>query len=838
MFGFSAGKAAYPTIYSVNATRTPSKKDSPAGSSADSLEPAIDGPPSPERIRAYTEQMKRSSIFGTNSRTNTLSSATLSFRSRDSASASTESLSRKSSGRSNASGMPSPRERPESSQKFGSIFSRSGRKSRRDNSLSNSASPFSVAEGISEEESAVEHYHGRGNGSRRSTLPTSSPLTQEARRWPPISEPFNFQHVTHTRQDHLPNLARSSRMELVSEFSALRAAQPPTHGELKEIKVQDLHFDNFSSEALSTPPPEEAPSGSPQGRRQRAVLRKSISPPQRSIPLTKSHDNLRVAPPRPPRSPLSPTCPITLPPRTSSRTASVLLDTFDPEVTSSIQRPRTAGSFQRPRHFDHPLVFEQQENMSSQPTSHALTPPGDDAWPLTASLTGKFGAELTDVKEEEEETISRRHRVSRASSELRASQSVPSFQFKYYEQVQERQETQTSTVLLPSLSNRASVLRKSPLSPGFRFDQDWEKDIDYCYEHEIEADCDYQWVEEQTVAAEAPSVSPQPQMDLHLEDDDRSICHGRFRPSLIVPSAYEVPELSPMSNTSAVSSDPRTPSAFLQPNPVRSSYASSFKESHGFNLSPSLLIPTDFRSQMEQDSLYREHSSNNHSTSAPIFVQQEPFSHYISPLDETSSSIISYRSSSFSRGSARSSSSTRLSASNSRGSKDSAMFLSHTASNQAHRSIGSASSLPDLIPSTVGGPENKTDDEHLQDYPAALYQPEDSVVQGSRLDPAQHRRHKSLALEPGIGKSIKHSAPLNPQFIDGNSILSPVAESFIDTTKEGKAQGQVHGRKISAPVVSQSVREIKGRTRAATLTSTGTTVGGKKKAGYMLFPQI
>jgi hypothetical protein len=356
----------------------------------------------------------------------------------------------------------------------------------------------------------------------------------------------------------------------------------------------------------------------------------------------------------------------------------------------------------------------------------------------------------------------------------------------------------------------AAAARKSPLSPGFRFnDASWEQDIDYCYEHEIEADCDYQWdqcsVEEETVVEAAPAANSQPQLELHLDDDDRSIYHGRFRPSLLVPSAYDVPELSPMSNTSAVSSDPRTPSAFLRPNHVRSpSHASSFKESHGFNLSPTLLIPTDFQSQLEQDTLYDDHFINNHSISATIFAQ-EPYNHPTSPVDETSSSIVSYRSSNFSRGSARSSSSTRISTANSRGSQDSMMFLGRAASiNQAHRSIGSASSLPDLIPSSLSKLEMKQENE-------------DRVRNG-----ANHLAPPSSALPQAVT-------------IDGNGTLSPVAESFVDTSKDVRAQGQVHGRKTSAPVVSPSVREFKGRARSATSSS---TTGGKKKGGYMLFPQV
>jgi hypothetical protein len=159
MFGFGGGKSAYPNIYAASTTKKSPKRDNPSSapkdenvSSPDDLEPAIDGPPSPERIRAYTEQMKRSSIFGNNSRTNTFSSATSSSRSRESTAPPTDnlSLSRRSSNRSNTSSMPSVRsERPESVAIFGSIFSRAGRKGRKENEargLNCSSSSLAIAE--------------------------------------------------------------------------------------------------------------------------------------------------------------------------------------------------------------------------------------------------------------------------------------------------------------------------------------------------------------------------------------------------------------------------------------------------------------------------------------------------------------------------------------------------------------------------------------------------------------------------------------------------------------------------------------------------------------------
>ncbi|KAF4629148.1 hypothetical protein G7Y89_g9004 [Cudoniella acicularis] len=818
MFGFGAAKATSPTSHTVMTWKA-SKKDIPSTapysescSSPESLEPAIDGPPSPERIRAYMEQMKRSSIFGNNSRTNTFSSASSSFRSRDSTYASTDSLSlsRKSSGRSNTSSMPSSRsERPESTQIFGSIFSRGARKSRRDNALSKSTSSLSTGDIVMEEGSARERYYGRGNSSRRGTVTSTFPLSQESTKRQLISGPYNFQHVTHTRQEQLPNLERSSPMELVSEFSALRASQAPTNGELKGIRAQDLHFDNFSSEALAiSSTDDEQRAKSPTAQRHRGVLRKPIhsSQPHHPMVYAKSYDNLRIAPPRPPRSPLSPICPVELPIRTSSRQASVLFETFDPKTITGATYPN--AGFRKPL----PLVLStshasigQQPDYSSEPSaSHALTTPGDEAWPLTASPSGIFG-ELADVQEEEEEVGSRRSRISVTSTELRASQSVPSLRLRSREQAHVKSDSCVSTVLGHSPPRETFAPPRRPLSPGFKFEDDsWEKDIDYCYEHEIEADCDYQWdqcsIGEVAVTKPSPTIS-QPPLEFHLEDDDRSIYHGRFRPSLLIPLAFDVPELSPMSNVSALSSNPRTPQInHPRPGHGRSnSHASSFKESHGFTLSPTLLIPSDFQSQLDQDAAYDHHFGNNNATSGTIF-EQEPFNPSVSPVDESSSSI-SYRSSNFSRGSARSSSSTRMSGTNSRVSQDSMLLLSHAAGiNQAHRSIGSASSLPDLIPSSIRKSETLQDPFEIPTELETHEVKECVQVQSPLPETMQHQHNTFQVID-----TLEETAPILPAaIVNMTRKLDTIGESLVAPSKDAIPRTPLHGRKISAPVVSQT----------------------------------
>ena len=845
MFGFGAGKSAYPPIYSrPSTTKNSSQKKGheesshsfqEGASSTDSLEPAMDGPPSPERIRAYTEQMKRSSIFGNNSSRTTLSSGASSFRSRESVLASAENLplSRKSSGRSSASSKPSSRtDRPESVQIFGrTLFSRPGRRVKLDKINT-------LGEETVEERSPTDHHNGQGSSSRKGTMTYSS--SQELRTRQLISVPFNFQHITHTGQNHLQNLEQASETELASEFSAIRASQMPTKGELNGIQAQDLHFENFSSVA-SESTSEKHYSGRPKPNEQRrkAVLKKHPVAPlsQRPLAYAKSHDTFRSpAPPRPPRSPLSPTCPMALPARTSSRTASVLIDTFDPLATTSIERPWVQSGFRRPAPFNvtdstHPPQVEQEEVYPhSSDMSHAVTTPRDEAWPLTASPSGNFGAELADVQEEDEQFAKRHSRLSNASGELRLCQSVPALRL----------------LSLGQFSDPGSPvsLQRPPLSPGFKFgDDSWDNAIDYAYEHEAEADCDYQWdqcsVEEddsRTIAEEPSAPIEKPTLDLHLNDSRASFYTGRFRPSLLVPCALDLPELSPMSVASTNSSDPRTPSNFLRPHHVRSSsHASSFKESHGFNLSPSLLIPSDFQSQMDQESIYEHY---NHSTSATMFSQD----HCTLPTDESVSSAASNRSSDFSRGSARSSSSTRISMAHSRGSQDSTMLLSRAASlNAAHRSIGSASSLPDLIPSTIKKSDTINERNLSQIVVDALRLAEDEsddaaspLVTSSSTLSLQLRRKKSVEADQDLRVEGNQLPPPSKPFLETNHAnLSPVAESFIDSPA---SSASTHGRKFSAPVVSHSVKEFKGRARSASTAAAG--LGKKQRGSYVLFPQV
>jgi hypothetical protein len=287
-----------------------------------------------------------------------------------------------------------------------------------------------------------------------------------------------------------------------------------------------------------------------------------------------------------------------------------------------------------------------------------------------------------------------------------------------------------------------------------------------------------------------------------LTDQHLTSQNGPFRtqPSLVVPSAADVPELSPLSNVSIDSTEVRTP-GLLRPAHVRStSHASSFKESHGFTLSPSLLIPTDFSTHMDQDALYDELLSNDQDPHTALHIQPQYEPYPVSPVDGPSSTA-SYRSSGFSRASA---SGTTLSKTESQES----ITLLARAANVAlqHRSVSSSCSLPELIHS--GNSRWDTQDGFIDCTPT----PE---ISSSGI----HRRTASVGLALGSPTDL------------AESMLSPVAETFPDLLAEPLlVSAPAHGRKISAPILSSQPEAPKGRRRA---------MSAKSRVGsYMLFPQI
>lgn len=801
-----------------------------------SLQPSIDGPPSPEHIRAYTEQMRRGSVFTNRTRSYTSSSATPSFRSGIlepfSGPGDTPSLSRQSSRRSNSSSMPL-KERPESIQIFGKgLFSRNSRTLRRDSGSRSSSSLSTAPSLVGESQSAKDYYYDRKKGSRRGKFSASvSSLDDGIKKT--ISGPYNFQHLTHTRHEQLPNLHRTSRMELMSEFSAIRASQAPTHGQLKGIRAEDLHFKNFSSDALNSDTgsvSDSRPRTSPQLPQYNQSIEAANFETLRKLTRTKSHDSLRATPPRPLRSPIPP------PPRTSSRTASMLLGNFDPMLTTSLERPDNGTGFRKPKAFHLPTSpprpitrSDRSEDIAVEQIISPPRTPNIDSWPLPSPFEG---LQLADVPEEEESTAAtKRSRISSRSESLRHSKSVPSFSPQKSTGSRtslvndQRPQTPVSNILHSAEGNAIGVALSPPRAIPPLSQESWEDDIDYCYEHEAEADCDYDWDRCSSIIDRPGSnsdgtinsgglplksnIKGSPLTDQQVTS---LVNPPRVQPSLVVPSAADLPQLSPLSNDSVESPEVQTP-GLLHPAHVRStSHASSFKESHGFTLSPSLLIPTDFATQMDQDALYDELLSNDQDPHTALHIQPQYEPYPVSPVDGPSSTA-SYRSSGFSRASA---SGTTLSKTES---QESVVLLARAAATALqHRSVSSSSSLPELIHSGRSKPDTQESDLGRQSAHSIV---ESTPAQEATLS-ALHRRIASIGLAIG--------SPTDQV----ESVLSPVAEIFPDLPTEPfpfPVSALAHGRKLSAPLLSLNPADApKGRKRA---------MSAKSRTGsYMLFPQI
>lgn len=657
---------------SASVTRPSSQ---PGGADAsDWLEPAVDRPPSPERIRALNKQMKRASLWdGQGS-----STARSPPPDRPSWEHSLEhiSLSRHSSGRSTSSSMPS-RERPESVQLFGkTIFNRGTRLKRESSANSSSGSSlYSTDRSVDGTAPPAKEYipglFSRKKTQLKSDATLDRPSSDHGSKKLQISGPFNLHHhAPQTRRDRLPQSRHGQHWaDLVSSDSpALRAAPayPSAGTPAGYMEAGDAFYQspNIRQDAAFVHSSTSGPGRTmPPPQRQRG-----FSAPRRLVKRTRSQEQLHVsaskspAPPRPPRSPVDPTPPPprppAAPPRLSDR-ASLRYDGFDDfdPLEDSIPppgRPQTSGSgFHQPEMFggsaasevDMGQLEDHDRNFSPSPhLSHALTTPDDAAWPLKTNATFPYETPLPNVPEEEENHgAARRSQLSLASnkSSLRGSHSVP--MLRQVAQLQSNGTTQRPPSGGSDTLGPFGALSGGPLNMGTDGGisvsrESWEDDIDYCYEHEAEADFDYDWDRPSLeISRESEILSSVDEMDKGegetREDDWAADTASGMGPPVSrdpepqsfglkpVPARHlNISVLSPAESVESlsgaagpttaqqVSSTAASQSPHVRAEPkyrrsnrlhVRtSSRASSFKESHGFTLSPSLLIPRDFQQQV------------------------------------------------------------------------------------------------------------------------------------------------------------------------------------------------------------------------------------------------
>ncbi|RYP80058.1 hypothetical protein DL769_002632 [Monosporascus sp. CRB-8-3] len=462
----------------------------------DLLEPAMEGPPSPERIRALSKKLKQSSLTEKHNSQFTASSGS-SFISTTSGTPSWDDdpqPSRRSSQRSISGSNPS-RDRPDSVTVFGkSLFSRKGKLRREPSDPNFLSSTTHLSETTPDPVPTREHRSVSAIFARRKSTKGGDAETHSQKKIQ-ISGPYNFQHLTHTHKESLPDLGLASRNDLVSEFSCIRAGQKPAVGSLKGIQANDIEFRNpFSSEALSVP------RGASRGSRSGSSVEAEPDPGQ----------------PQP------------------------------EEVSPRRHRDAYAGR------------SESRDQVRSTP----LRPPG--------SL--------------EESGF--------------ASPPIPP-------------PPRTSSHTLGRL-DIITIQASRPSVPNDKTDDDidigtWEDDIDYCYDHAVEADCDYAWERPSREMLREMAARETQSVDYRFSATNSP---GTFSPNVLSPRASEFSIPSPaihesdttQATTAARPKPVRVTSNFSLPQRVHKqvlSRSSSFnKESQGSAWSPSILVPTDYQQQM------------------------------------------------------------------------------------------------------------------------------------------------------------------------------------------------------------------------------------------------
>lgn len=549
-----------------------------------------------------------------------------------------------------------------------------------------------------------------------------------------ISSPFDFQHLTHTDRHQFASLQQTSENELVAEFWAVRASQAPRRN-LTGIKAEDLHFDNFSSESITSPDPCAASamgfrslpvSPDPQYDQQqpmspgeeltRPSLRSSRSVESFSRPGVnpRFHRHTQSANPPPRISSRSPLAPIHDIPE------DVLAQQSEPHLVK-VRSNRQSGVWDKYAPLSPaspPLVLPTMAEEVDY-VGHALTTPDNSA---IHTVTPPFTPGLDDVAEEPERFVSPRP----APSPPTRSPRMPSFEsFSFGNQrspIAKSQNRKSSfaspkspghrssmtrpisqmsdTLGSPNLTRRGSI-RRAPStrrkSNTWRvIEESWEDDIDYIYDNALEADCDFEWdrtsddgafedrdrtPEQQDHSRSAAAASHGTQTSFTSSEDaafQTRIFPGAFPPSLLVPSPGSVPELESRSAISASTIDTgvQTPSDLFDPLASRSG---PFTESEGFSLTPSLLVPQDFKDEVSREDMYDDLLAD----------YQDSDRHF--PLLEASQSIASSTRSSHVRSSKRSS-------------YDSSLMSSGQGSGSwtsgIRRSASSSGSLPELVHSS------------------------------------------------------------------------------------------------------------------------------------------
>ncbi|KAL1969054.1 hypothetical protein VTN77DRAFT_888 [Rasamsonia byssochlamydoides] len=745
------------------------------------------------RSSIHAHSPRRLSVFSGRSRSNTTTSTSSSRRSPASSMTSAEALSMQNSHEERTSSA-AKQEKPAKSLLF-----------RGSRILRRQGSKFSISATVDEEDEVgkvtqkfeVADFF-RGHKSRQNSHDQLKRI---------ISEPYDFHHLTHTSPAQFQALDNAN--DLVTEFSAIRASQKPVT-ELKGIRAEDIHFRNFSEDLTANErkwgarsPPATSPPLSPNVSPKSAVPKEPRVIENFSRPVSRLNKPLA-----------SPS--IVPPPRRSSRQA-----VFDiPETTTEamdemlgLNQPYTMPDFVYPFRDDGLGETSSLERVDladvfhSADVGHAYTTTDNDAKDTSAvAVINNYLNDLEDVPEEDETTwhgtteIGSRPSTSRSLREEDSTPAVttsdpPANECRGSLSPPDQGVSISEALMSPTLPQFRLTPRESPVSkagdvkkrqsaskraPVFEdFPPNWDEDIDYCYEHAAEANCDFDWeIPTVAVADVSPDVVAQPeQADSRLPRRSRgSLSHLRTSTS-----APATPDLDPGSAQSELT---RSHEAVTPLSEDADLFAAQARVSnHG-----DYFKPVD--SDMAQDAMYEEFlaAGDDSDRHFAFYTQSRSQS-----VDIPVSPISKYNS-------------------------EESIILSRAASIvRKHRSSTSTASVPDLVPSANSSREN-TIRESMGSIEHGIFV--DPFRQGP---PSYHRQTKSLAPE---FSSSNLRATRSSGSIDVVDVPSPVSPTR-DRTKS--VSGVEHE-------TSHPVQKTEGPPFAVRMQSVPPAPRRKSRTSYSLFP--
>ncbi|KAF2273852.1 uncharacterized protein EI97DRAFT_460782 [Westerdykella ornata] len=583
------------------------------------------------------------------------------------------------------------------------LFARGKRGNRR----SGQFSPSSQFEDDGEVEESGRRSSVLRKGKKVADQTEDSPSSLKLR----ISSPFDFQHVSHADRRHITSLDATPEQNGTTEH----------RGALKGIRADGLHFDNLSSDSLAAPESRAAsvmgfrsqamsPSFAPEHDVSSATLRTARSVESFSQPgiLPRAHRHTRSATP-------------------SSRPFSPIDDALETDlsgrrVAASPHSNRNSGVWDKFVPLVSPFLDNKLPTIADESDNfgHAITTPDDSA---IHAITPIYSPGLEDVAEEPERFSSprpapsppmRSPRPPRSpffdSISSRSAQRTPISRTnsRSGSATSSKPTTQRAPITRPisqmsdTLGSSTPAKRNSLRRPSTTrrksntwrvIEESWEDDVDFIYENALEADCEFDW-ENGSDGARTPEDrerTPQQQdgqqngqeptsasnhsrtISMQSEEefvDNSTFYPGNFRPSLLVPSTISVPELEYRSALSASTADTgmHTPSDLFSSMDRRQA---PYSESEGFVLTPSMLIPPEYKEQ-PRDEMYNDLLANYEGSDR----------HF--PILDARKSIASSSRSSHIRSSKRSS-------------YDSSLMSSGIWSTPVRRSASSSGSLPELV---------------------------------------------------------------------------------------------------------------------------------------------